>query len=94
MVVLCCAYPGCNFKTDDSSESVNSIILQSHVFGHATAATQPAVESASVSAPKLDRPRIDAGVSLEMWNIFVRRWDLFKRGCSIDDSLAAPQLFQ
>ena len=94
MVILCCAYPGCDFKTEDSSEAITSIILQSHVFGHATAVARSPVAGASSSGPKLERPCIDAGVSLEEWNIFVRRWNVFRIGSGIDDSSAAPQLFQ
>ena len=45
-------------------------------------------------APQLDRPKIDVGASVEEWNIFLRRWNVFQTGSGIDDAFAAPQLFQ
>ena len=34
------------------------------------------------------------GISLEKWNMFERRWNVFKSGLNINDSVAAPHLFQ
>ena len=44
--------------------------------------------------PKLERPKVDVGVSIEEWNIFVRRWNVFRAGSGIDDASAPSQLFQ
>ena len=33
-------------------------------------------------------------MSLEEWNLFNRRWDVFKQGSIIDDASASAQLFQ
>ena len=34
------------------------------------------------------------GVSIEEWNVFVRRWELFRSGSGIDEASAPSQLFQ
>ena len=98
MVILACAYEGCEFATNDLSEPSAILILQSHVYGHAHAADRSnngdSQARKASSAPQLDRPRIDVGVSLEQWNVFVRRWEVFKQGAHISDASATPQLFQ
>ena len=92
MVILACAFEGCAFVTSAL------VILQSHVYGHAQAADRSSNGGSHTreisSAPKLDRPQIDVGVSIEQWQVFVRRWEVFKHGAHIDDASAAPQLFQ
>ena len=69
MVILACAHEGCEFATNNSSEPSAIVILQSHVYGHAHAADRSNIGDSQAreasSAPKLDRPRIDVGVSLE-----------------------------
>ena len=45
-------------------------------------------------APKLDRPTVDIGVTIEEWNAFVWRWEVFRQGSSIDERVAPAQLFQ
>ncbi|KAK3736188.1 hypothetical protein QZH41_002470, partial [Actinostola sp. cb2023] len=44
--------------------------------------------------PKLERPKVDIGISVEEWNIFKRRWEVFRAGSGIDDSSEPSQLFQ
>lgn len=44
--------------------------------------------------PKLERPRVNIGVSTEEWNLFTRRWEVFRTGSGIDDESAPSQLFQ
>ena len=44
--------------------------------------------------PKLERPYIDFGVSMEERNVFTRRWRLFEEGSRISDESAPSQLFQ
>ena len=77
MVVLSCVFPGCAYKTDDLSELPACTLLQSHAFIHAMAPAaqiDPPQQSVQESrGPKLERPQIDIGISLEQWNIFTRR---------------------
>ncbi|XP_068189722.1 uncharacterized protein [Antennarius striatus] len=44
--------------------------------------------------PKLDRPRVDVGVSIEEWNVFLHRWEVFCTGLGIGVAQAPFQLFQ
>ena len=71
MVVIDCACPGCAFQSEDASEAVACAILQSYTFSHA--APGPNFNRASSEGPKLTKPSIDVGVSLEAWNVFTRR---------------------
>ena len=70
-----------------------------HHHNHCLAHQAIAPPTASVSAPvprgpKLERPKVDVGVTTEEWNVFVRRWDVFRAGSGIDDTSAPSQLFQ
>jgi len=54
----------------------------------------PATPPAGVLGPKLERPQVDAGISTEDWNVFLRRWEVFRAGSGIDAASAPAQLFQ
>ena len=47
-----------------------------------------------IKDPKLDRPKVNIGVTLEEWNIFKRRWDVFVSGSGLDPDASSSQLFQ
>ena len=66
------------------------------LFCHAFAPNAPRTETrgARHHGPKLERPGIDIGVSLEEWNVFTRRLYIFKQGFVINDQLASAQLPQ
>lgn len=93
MVVIACTIPGCKFKTQDVSELIAIALLGNHTVGHTTSLQNPS-SLAPVRGPKLERPTIDTGMSIEEWNIFVRRWEVFKTGSGIDKASAPSQLFQ
>ena len=83
MVIITCSVPGCEFTSGDVSEAHQAI----------------APPTASVTAPvprgpKLERPKVDVEVTTEEWNLFVRRWDVFRAGSGINDTSAPSQLFQ
>ena len=44
--------------------------------------------------PRLERPKVDVGVTPEEWNVFTRRWDAFITGSGLDPNASSPQLFQ
>ena len=95
MVIICCAFPGCAFKTEDLQEAVACTDLQSHVYGHAVLPPPTAGQMApDRRCPTLDRPSIDIGVSLEEWKVFTRRWEAFRRGSRISHESASSQLFR
>ena len=87
MVVIKC--PLCDYTTDDTDVQIVASLLNIHAMSHsqnATASHQP--------QPKLDRPKIDAGVEEEVWNSFMRRWEAFRMGSGISQNTAPMQLFQ
>ncbi|CAB4035906.1 Hypothetical predicted protein [Paramuricea clavata] len=95
MVVVECSVPQCDFKTNDVSEALAIALLSNHGLAHQN--TVPAVSTQpapTFQGPKLERPKIDVGVSIEDWNVFVRRWEVFRTGSGINDTSAPYQLFQ
>ena len=97
MVVIECSVPDCTFTTDDVSEALAIALLSNHNLAHCNLA--PAVADAAPAptaprGPKLERPKVDVGVTIEEWNVFTRRWEVFKSGSGIDDASAPSQLFQ
>ena len=88
MVQLTCPIEGCSYVTVDGSEVIACALLAAHTPAHTTASAP------MTSGPKLDRPKIDIGVTLEQWNMFERRWDVFVTGSGINPTHSSPQLFQ
>ncbi len=87
MVLVTCSVPGCAFHTDDISEALAIALLTNHGLAHSTtspAITPPAHQAPVPCGPKLDRPKIDVGISIEVWNLFVCRWEVFRSGSGID----------
>ena len=74
MVVVECSAPGCAFKTDDVSEALAIALLTNHGLAHQSAPRVMAApaQAPSPQGPKLDRPRVDMGVSIEEWSVFIR----------------------
>ena len=85
MVIVSCPIAGCQYQTDDVEAVIVASLLQLHNSDHA---------SSKVSAPKLDRPTVDAGISQERWNTFVQLWEAYKTGMRVSDGDAPIQLFQ
>ena len=93
MVVVNCSVPGCNFQTADVTEELCIAMLNNHAFAHQQPQQQVAPAPA-MRGPRLNRPQVDVGITTEEWNIFVRRWEVFRTGSGIDDESAPSQLFQ
>ncbi|XP_070398540.1 uncharacterized protein [Nothobranchius furzeri] len=85
----------CTFATDDVSEALAVALLANHGLAHQSW-TEPAapVRAPGLPGPALDRPRVDIGMSIEEWNVFTCRWNLFRAGSGIGDAQAPFQLFQ
>ena len=81
--------PLCPYETDDLDAQFAIELLKIHAISH----SQNQVPNPPPQ-PKLERPRIDVGVEVEVWNGFMRRWEAFKAGSGITDSTAPMQLFQ
>ena len=88
MVKVSCPLEGCDFQTEDVDASVVVVLLQIHATSHSSA------NQRTMKGPKLDRPRIDMGADEEAWNTFLRRWNNFRIGSNIGDSIASVQLLQ
>ncbi|CAJ1061306.1 PREDICTED: uncharacterized protein LOC104944096 [Xyrichtys novacula] len=96
MAVVECSAPDCAFKTDDVSEALAIALLTNHGLAHQRApyvATDPMLAPAP-QGPNLDCPRVDVGVSIEEWNVFIRRWEVFRSRSGIGNAQAPFQLFQ
>ena len=89
MVVVRCPFPGCAYEADNEDAQIIVALLNIHAQTHTQATPHP-----TAPQPKLDRPRIDAGVEEEVWNSFIRRWEAFRVGSNINDTTAPMQLFQ
>ena len=87
---IACAYPGCDFQSKVVTEAVACAVLQNHTFSYAVPG--PNLNRAPSDGPKLARPSIDVGVSLEAWNVFTRRWRM--QGSGINEASATARLFQ
>jgi len=91
MVVIQCPIPGCGYATPEVSESIAIALLTTHTTQH----TAPAPVASEISkGPRLDRPKVEMGVTPEEWNIFTRRWDAFVHGSGLNADNCSSQLFQ
>ena len=70
--------------------------LNAHMYAHMSppAQQQPAASGVRRGGPKLDRPTIKTGVSMEEWIMFTRRWNIFREGSHIADDNVSHHLFQ
>ena len=98
---ITCPIEGCEYSTGEHSEAVAIAYLNAHMYAHQQPRQAPALATPSQpgnvirgNGPKLDRPRIEAGVSMEDWIMFKRRWKIYKEGSNIPDSQASHHLFQ
>ena len=80
----------------DFSEVFAFALLANHGLAHQC--TLPNTTGPSLPpvprGPKLERPKVNIGVLTEKWNVFTRRWEVFRTGSGIDDDSAPSQLFQ
>lgn len=96
---ITCPVPGCGYAIGPISEALAVALLNAHttVHTHPPSTTSTAPSSGPIPidrGPKPERPKVDIGVSAEEWNLFERRWSLFKKCAGIDASMECPQLFQ
>ena len=91
MFSIKCPIPDCPCETPESSEAVICALLAAHSTIHMAGPPRAAVV---IKGPKLDRPKVNIGVTLEDWSIFKRRWDVFASGSGLDPDASSSQLFQ
>eukprot|EP00794_Sanderia_malayensis_P012611 gene12611-13899_t len=71
------------------SEALAIALLANHGLAHSTTSPSippPAHHAPAPRGPKFDGPKIDVGISIEVWNLFVRRWEVFRSGSGIDEA--------
>ena len=86
MVVIECSVPNCTFTIDDVSEALAIALLSNHNLAHRNLAPTVADAAPAPTAPrgpKLERPKVDVGVTIEEWNVFTRHWEVFKSGSGL-----------
>ena len=94
---MACPFQNCTYSTGEQTEPVAIAYFNAHMLSHThpSPAQQPTTTSVvRRSGPKLDRPTIESGASMEEWNLFMRRWTILKNGSHIDDADAFHHLFQ
>ena len=86
MLYIKCPIPDCPYETPESSEAVTCALLAAHSTMHMAGPPRAAVVTKG--------PKVNIGVTLEEWNIFKRRWDVFVSGSGLDPDASSSQLFQ
>ncbi len=97
MVVITCSVPSCDFQTEDVTEALAIALLTNHGLAHRETSsslnTGTPPQDPTPRGPKLERPKIDVGISIEEWNVFTRRWEVFRSGSGIDEASAPSNYF-
>ena len=83
----CCL---CEYTTPPLEAIAAAALLNIHATVHQPGASpQP-----TVRGPKLERPKVNLNSTSEDWNAFVRRWETYKSGSNIHESIASGQLLE
>ena len=94
MVQVKCTFTNCDYQTENVSEALAIALLGNHGLSHQNPIVAAPAPAHVFQGPKLERPKVDIGVTNEGWNVFVRRWDVFRTGSGIGETSAPSQLFQ
>ena len=81
-----CEYPGCEVVKEATTEEVALGLLQLHQ------ANAHSKRESKQKPPKVDRPRLTGGSTVEEWTTFVRRWETFKAATDMSPEEAKSQL--
>ena len=80
MVVVECSVPGCESKSSDVAEPLAIALLGNHIL------PQQSTVLVQSTLAVLRSPKIDEGVYIEYWNVFLQRWEVFPKGVGIDEA--------
>lgn len=95
MPTINCPIDGCAYNTGDVEASIAAALLMVHNNIHvATTIPARATTQNKQKAPKINRPTIRKGSSEEIWNAFLKRWQMFKVGTALQAEESVQQLFQ
>ena len=94
-ITIKCPVLDCEYETAEVTEVVAIALLNAHVTIHdKAAAAVPTMPPISDRGPKLERPKVDIGISEEEWNMFHRRWELFFHCSGISNDNVMSHLVQ
>ena len=65
MVVVECSVPDCTFATEDVSEALAIALITNHDLAHRVPTPTAPPAPTATSGPKLERPKVNIGVTLE-----------------------------
>ena len=91
MPSLKCAFPACQWKTDDLSDAFAAALLE-QLKMHERASHTAAPETKPHKL-KIDPPKLDVGATPEEWQSFKRQWSMYKGGALIPEEQVATALF-
>ena len=89
MPKLSCPIQDCEYETE--TEDVAGAAAQLAIHGLIHTAGRPVSRS---RPPAMERPVISRGSTAEEWQIFLRKWDDFKKGTEMPDDLIKSHLWQ
>ena len=95
-VKLTCPFPDCDYDTGDGNEVIAAAaLLNAHAMTHQQKPVgHPNADSSKQRPPSMERPCISFDSTAEDWQIFLRKWQLFKRGTSLPDDQITSHLWQ
>ena len=82
MVVVACSVPDCTFKTEDVTEALAIALLTNHGLTHQRPSPAP-TQDPTLRGPKIDRPKVDVGVSMESWTNCRGSWVVGSKSCVV-----------
>lgn len=89
MTKLSCPLDGCDYETEAEDAAGAAAQLTIHGISHTTG---PSASRAKL--PSMARPVISRSSTAEEWQIFLMKWEDFKKGTEIPDSLIKSHLWQ
>lgn len=85
MVVIECFVFDCIFVIEDVFEVLVIVFIINYNIVYRVSAFIVFLVFIVISGSKLERSKVNIGVTLEEWNVFTRRWEVFKLGLGISN---------
>ena len=85
MPVIRCDVTDCEYATADVGDAAGAVLLTHHFARDHPVAPPP-------KAPPIKQPSVAGGIYEDSWNSFVREWEVFKNGSSLNNANSALYL--